>query len=381
MQINTSMRFSLNAKLLFSRIILVLLLIVFAFPVLNYRVTASQLIKDDNTFLYKKAPDDNSVKITSFEHDNRSALWSLTYYKITGTFSEDNTFTLQLSDKNGSFANPTDLGFKKSNKDGNIPCEIYKSDLIESNYKIRLISSNPSGIISDTIPLIFFRDRARPVPGDAFSRIFQKTTHDYYVVNPLAGFSYVWSINWGKIVGAGDRDSLKVEWDPVEGGLIYGSGSLYIDIANPLNITYSIRGQIQVLGNPSGWLHLKNVDCTEPLANYEIVSDYPLEYFSMKWQADSGTIIGIDTIRELKVKWNVDKNFILSLNLKDYWDSTLTFKLDFNNNLFGKSEILGNDHVCPPDSFVYQHSAVGWRALDWEVIGGAIILKNDSCKV
>jgi hypothetical protein len=65
-------------------------------------------------------------------------------YSITGTFNSGNMFTAQLSDENGSFASPVDIGTLTSQTSGTISATIPSSGIVDgSGYRIRVVSSDP----------------------------------------------------------------------------------------------------------------------------------------------------------------------------------------------------------------------------------------------
>ncbi len=64
-------------------------------------------------------------------------------------FYNDNKFTLQLSDKNGSFANPTPIDTLKSQNSDEFTCIIPRSIPISSKYRVRVVSSSPVTTGSD----------------------------------------------------------------------------------------------------------------------------------------------------------------------------------------------------------------------------------------
>ena len=65
-------------------------------------------------------------------------------YKGIGTYPSGNTFTVQMSDSNGSFANPTDLGsVNTSTPPNSIPAAVPSGQYADSGYLIRLASSSP----------------------------------------------------------------------------------------------------------------------------------------------------------------------------------------------------------------------------------------------
>ncbi|MBS1921160.1 MAG: hypothetical protein JST17_12985, partial [Bacteroidetes bacterium] len=91
-------------------------------------------------------------------------------YTATGQYNSGNIFTAQLSDADGSFANPISIGTTASTSSGTIQCDFnYPPPGI--HYRIRVIASNPATIGSDNgIDLeikenhIYYRD----VDGDGF---------------------------------------------------------------------------------------------------------------------------------------------------------------------------------------------------------------------
>lgn len=74
---------------------------------------------------------------------------TIPYTAPSGLFSLGNVFTAQLSDSSGSFASPANLGSVISTSSGNINGTLPNSLFSSSNYRIRIISSNPSSISSN----------------------------------------------------------------------------------------------------------------------------------------------------------------------------------------------------------------------------------------
>ena len=70
-------------------------------------------------------------------------------FTTVSTFNAGNMFTVQLSDANGSFATPTTLGSIPSTLSGVIPVTIPTNIPSGTNYRIRVVSSNPTGNVSD----------------------------------------------------------------------------------------------------------------------------------------------------------------------------------------------------------------------------------------
>src|ERR1043165_1996969 len=70
-------------------------------------------------------------------------------YFPLGIYSSGNVFTAQLSDANGSFASPVNVGSVVSTVSGNISAAIPSSTPYGTSYRMRVISSNPSITGSD----------------------------------------------------------------------------------------------------------------------------------------------------------------------------------------------------------------------------------------
>jgi len=66
-------------------------------------------------------------------------------FNTTGTFGPNNTFSVQLSDATGSFANPTVIG---SGGGTPIAC-VMPATTPSGNYRIRVVASNPAGTVSN----------------------------------------------------------------------------------------------------------------------------------------------------------------------------------------------------------------------------------------
>lgn len=65
-------------------------------------------------------------------------------YTTQGYYNPGNTFTAQLSDASGSFANPVNIGSVNAQTSGSISATIPLNTLTGTGYRIRVISNNPS---------------------------------------------------------------------------------------------------------------------------------------------------------------------------------------------------------------------------------------------
>ncbi|MEP7141800.1 MAG: hypothetical protein ABI707_02960 [Ferruginibacter sp.] len=82
-------------------------------------------------------------------------------YHSTGTYNNGNIFSVQLSNATGSFAAPTVIGSLARTTSGLVTCTIPLQVPNGSNYRVRVVSSNPAvtGVTSDTIFTLFTQPR------------------------------------------------------------------------------------------------------------------------------------------------------------------------------------------------------------------------------
>ena len=71
-------------------------------------------------------------------------------FQSTGSYNSNNVYTAQLSDENGNFSKPVNIGSLNSNlNSGNISCALPCVSVAGKSYRIRVVSSNPEIIGTD----------------------------------------------------------------------------------------------------------------------------------------------------------------------------------------------------------------------------------------
>jgi len=75
-------------------------------------------------------------------------------YRVPTDYNSNNIFTVQLSDKNGSFGSPVNIGTKVSDTSGTINCITPPSISPGTGYRVRVIASSPSDTTKNIGPLI-----------------------------------------------------------------------------------------------------------------------------------------------------------------------------------------------------------------------------------
>ncbi|SOE23375.1 hypothetical protein SAMN06298216_3762 [Spirosomataceae bacterium TFI 002] len=96
-------------------------------------------------------------------------------FSVSGSFAPTNTFTLQLSDQNGSFSSPTVLGTASGNSSGTISAIIPSGTTVAPGYKMRIISSSPT---DDEQPIKLFEVLAICPPPCAANETLVSTADD-----------------------------------------------------------------------------------------------------------------------------------------------------------------------------------------------------------
>ncbi len=119
-------------------------------------------------------------------------------YTVTGPFNSGNVFTAQLSDASGSFTNPVNIGTTISGSAGTINATIPATTPFGTNYRIRVVASDPAvigndngsniGIFSNPVVTITPTSPASVCLGNSITISAQ-------VSGGVAPYSYHWSNN------------------------------------------------------------------------------------------------------------------------------------------------------------------------------------------
>lgn len=112
-----------------------------------------------------------------------------------GNFIQPNTFTAQISDSTGSFANPINIGTKSALGSDTVIATIPASAIPTRGYKIRIIASNPSQLgVATTTSFRVAPIPARPTLSATGNQVI--CPGDSLTLTAPAGFAgYVWNNN------------------------------------------------------------------------------------------------------------------------------------------------------------------------------------------
>lgn len=128
------------------------------------------------------------------------------------SIAPSNTFTAQLSDSTGSFANPVTIGTMTGSHSGVLTGTIPYTTPPGSGYRIRVNSSNPATIGPDNCSDITIVRGPMPVISGA-SAISCADQYVKYSVSRVSGRTYQWDVSsHGTIIGTPTSDSVTIRW-------------------------------------------------------------------------------------------------------------------------------------------------------------------------
>lgn len=218
-------------------------------------------------------------------------------YTVTGIYTSPNTFTAQLSDKNGSFTSPTIIGTKSSTSSGSISCTIPSTIEAGSAYRIRIVSSNPAVTGSDNGTNITIHPTPQPViTGSANSCVSEQTTT--YSVPQVTGHTYSWTPTVkGNIVGSQTGNTITVRWN------VQGKDTLKLRQTNTTTGCFKDTTLVVTI-NPSPLPKITGVssvcvDKAPETYSVDLVSGNTYQWFA----PTKGTIDGGASGTSVKIRW------------------------------------------------------------------------------
>jgi hypothetical protein len=218
-------------------------------------------------------------------------------YNTSTSFTSPNTFTAQLSDKNGSFTSPTTIGTSNSTSSGSISCTIPSTIEAGSAYRIRIVSSNPAVTGSDNGTNITIHPTPQPViTGSASTCVSEQTTT--YSVPQVTGHTYSWTPTVkGNIIGSQIGNAITVRWN------VQGKDTLKLRQTNTTtgcfkDTTLVVRINPNPLPKITG-LSSVCVDKAPETYSVDLVSGNTYQWFA----PSKGTIDGNASGNSVKIRW------------------------------------------------------------------------------
>jgi hypothetical protein len=118
----------------------------------------------------------------------------LVNYWTPNKFNSNNTFSAQLSDKTGSFANPINIGTRASDTSGIITCVIPGNISPGTGYRVRVISSSPADTTHNLSPSIRIGNPdSTNISVSSNSPLCEAFTLQFSASTFVSGTSYSWT--------------------------------------------------------------------------------------------------------------------------------------------------------------------------------------------
>lgn len=162
-------------------------------------------------------------------------------YTLTRSFRPGNIITVQLSDSNGSFASPFNIGNLTTTASGVVPCHIPVTVPLGSKYRIRVVASTPYYISTDNGKNI--RIIQGPEKPSAFgdTLVCEDATLHLYATCPTAGVTYSWS---------GPVGFASAQQNPVRPNVKPNAAGNYVVTVSPVACKISDTVSVGVIENP-----------------------------------------------------------------------------------------------------------------------------------
>jgi len=292
-------------------------------------------------------------------------------FRATASYIEGNKFIAQLSDKNGDFTNPILLDSIIKSTSGNLILDTLWNVMIPvqidygSNYKIRIVSTDPLVIGYETNPGISINKKPEPIL-EGSNRVCAGNSY-VYSVKPLEGHNYYWIVNGGEIVDSLYNSVIGVKWISQKSGTI----SL-VDVINSTNCSNTVTMSVDVMPLPIPIISgTTNVISTCSVKYKSLIEN---NEYSCRWQASNGEIIGSNKFDSVLIKWDKPGKGTIKL----VQENKLTGCIDSVNievmiEKYIEPELFGDTVVCEGDSKVYMTNLDNSFNKKWFVVGGVII--------
>ncbi len=164
-----------------------------------------------------------------------------------GFLNPGNKFRAQLSDANGSFANPIVIGTVTSNVSGSITATIPAALLPGSHYRIRVVSTDPVREGSDNGTDISIEFPVTAAAQALGTLAFCQPGQVDLLADSSAGYSFQWLLNGNPVPGA-----VQAALTAVQSGtyMVEVSNSCGVQVSNSLTVTANPSPGITVISNP-----------------------------------------------------------------------------------------------------------------------------------
>ncbi len=294
-------------------------------------------------------------------------------YRITGYFGITNYFSILLSDSNGLFTNPVTIGRIDTNKASKITCSLPLDLIPDKPYKIKIVSSSPSIIYSDSIDVVITMHTKPTISGRTI--VFSSTTEQYSSAFPN-GKENLWNCIGGTIIGSKIGQSVEINWQTNGIGKVIleqtitatgckNSDTLLVNVTSPGTLSLNVNSSASICSGDS-----VQIGNTNPAVG-------GLPPYRFKWTPN--TDLNNDTLPNPIVYPKTLTKY--SLTVKDSRDSTATAEVNVQVNPLPTPKITeSKSNPTAGDTVTY--SAVFPNGTDnkWNLPKGGQIIGVDNTK-
>ncbi|MDQ1266613.1 MAG: hypothetical protein QG635_1765 [Bacteroidota bacterium] len=301
-------------------------------------------------------------KLTTLPLDKNTICNSTTFtvrYQTDADFDPANFFTTQLSDKNGKFDNPIDIGSEMGVRTGSLIARV-PFEFTGDNFRIRVKASDPETFGTDNgsdIKII-----QSPQANIISSTLVCEGSLSNFSANTPEGINCYWSVTNGTIQGTSTSPSLTVMWNSS------GSGSVKLVQSSSAGCSDSISRTITIQKLPLISLTGLSKVCKWDTASYFTESESGMVY---EWSISGGEIFGEASDNSVSILWGKNSSGTARLIVRNA-TTGCSDSASFSVEIFtlGDSAITGKTSAMVNETADYSVSISAGSSAQWSLSSG-----------
>ncbi|MBI5325051.1 MAG: T9SS type A sorting domain-containing protein [Ignavibacteriae bacterium] len=319
-------------------------------------------------------PPSNVINVTSVPLQMCSGSSFPIQYQAIGQFFDDNVFTAQLSDGNGNFNNPVDIGMINSSGSGTITATLPPGTIPSSGYRVRVNSNSPPA--TGTKNLNDMSVNVLPSPDIlGLSAVCQNSSHTF-TTKYFAGHSYEWTVTGGTIIGPDNLSFINVDWTT-------SSTIGTVNVTETILTTGCINSDsksVDINRLPLAIIQGGTVSCRD---NFQSFETNTTAGHSFKWKVDGGLIVGSDVDSMIVVYWTTtEPSGTITLTETNYITGCIKENTHVVNVIPLPVPLIdGLTSVCGNSTKVYSTFQKPGHSYLWRAENGVILGSNDSSAI
>lgn len=265
-------------------------------------------------------------------------------FNASGTFNSGNIFKAQLSDENGTFSNPREIGSLSGTSSGTINVYFPSSLNSGSAYRIRVISTNPAVIGSDNGANITVNPL--PTPAITPSGSVCVSSIETYSTPNVSGHKFKWSLRRGIILGPDTSSSVTINWTSA------GEDSLKLIETNQLtSCSDTTAVSIRIKALPIIKINGSNETCENTVLEYFAPADSNYTY---SWSVVNAYLGGSSIPNFMNISFPDAGTAVIKLVVTDNVSGCIdSISKSVVVNPLPKPEINGFSTVCQKNEYEY----------------------------